>query len=68
MHNHAKSDIQELYYVFLHAMTLMLVITMYFVQLWRTLFYSLSRNKIGDDGATTLANALAVNRNLKTLK
>ena len=49
------------------AMTVMLVITMYFVQLWSTLFYSLSRNKIGDDGATALANALAANRSLKTL-
>lgn len=49
------------------AMPVMLVITMYFVQLWSTLFYSLSRNKIGDDGATALANALAANRSLKTL-
>ena len=49
------------------AMTVMLVITMYLVQLWSTLFYSLSRNKIGDDGATALAHALAANRSLKTL-
>ena len=50
------------------AVTHMLVITIYLDQLWSTLFYSLLRNKIGDDGATALANALVVNRNLKTLK
>ena len=55
-------------YVLLDALTLMLVITMYLDWLWSTLFYSLLRNKIGDDGATALANALAVNRNLTTLK
>ena len=35
---------------------------------WNTLFHSLGGNRVGDSGATALADVLRVNQSLKTLK